>query len=275
MTSEMDNREWLDDYMSLKQVNPNNPFTVPDGYFEELHQHIVSGIKLGELKNAMPANGFTLPENYFEDLGNHIKSRIAVEEILNTDNNAFTVPEKYFEDLGNNIQSRIAVEELLSTNNNAFTIPENYFEDLNNQIKSRLLVERALNNAEDTFTVPQDYFNRLNKDILNKTVNQEVVKRKSRVIRMISSTAFKYATAACIVLMVGAGILFKPFTSTVLDHNNTYLHKELSNISVSDIQGYLDQNVDANETQHVVADEGLPVNEADLKSALQDYSDNN
>jgi RNA polymerase sigma factor (sigma-70 family) len=42
MKSDMDSKEWLDDYPSLKQVIPNNPFTVPDGYFDELHQRAMS-----------------------------------------------------------------------------------------------------------------------------------------------------------------------------------------------------------------------------------------
>ena len=68
MNSERGNREWLNDYMSLKQVNPNNPFTVPDGYFDELERQIVSYIKLDELKTGSPSGGFTVPENYFDEL---------------------------------------------------------------------------------------------------------------------------------------------------------------------------------------------------------------
>ena len=51
MNRDRGNREWLNDYMSLKQVNPNNPFTVPEGYFDSLNEMILSKIRLEELKN--------------------------------------------------------------------------------------------------------------------------------------------------------------------------------------------------------------------------------
>jgi hypothetical protein len=272
MTSDMENREWLNDYEILKQVNTTNPFTVPNGYFDELNTHILSAVKLDELKNTISPDCFTVPDGYFKTLGEHIQSRIAVEEFL-AEEHGFTVPENYFEDLNSNVQSRIAVEELL-TEEHGFTVPENYFENLNTQIQSRLRIEQALINAEDTFTVPEDYFNRLNKDILNQTVNQEIVKRKNNVIRMFSSTAFKYATAACVILMVGAGVIFKPFNTTI-NHNDTFLHKQLSVVPSDDIQSYLQETVDGNDTQHAVSDEDLPVNDESLKSALQDYVNDN
>ncbi|WP_299497952.1 hypothetical protein [Mucilaginibacter sp.] len=239
----MENKEWLDDYLSLKQVSTTNSFTVPDGYFDGLKERIISGIKLDEIKNTTPLDGFTIPENYFEDLSSTIKSKINIETILNPENTGFTVP-------------------------------ANYFEELKGKIQNRLLIEKAVNNAEDTFTVPLNYFSQLNKNILNKTVNRDVVKSKSAMIRMISSTAFKYATAACVILMLGTGIFFRMQSPTAI-HDRSFLHKELSVVPVNEIQSYLDENVDANETQHTVTDENLPVNAADLKAALQDYTDNN
>jgi hypothetical protein len=245
MTNDMENREWLDDYLSLKQVNPNNPFTVPDGYFNELNERILSAIKLEELKNTIPADCFTVPDNYFENLSG-------------------------------NIQSRIAVECVLDKEGAHFAVPENYFEDLNSRIKSHVLVEEALNRSEDTFTVPQNYFEQLNKNILSKTVNQHQVKRRGTIIKMFSSTAFKYATAACIILMAGAGIFLKQAISPpTAAHNSTFLHQQLSTVPVDAIQSYLDQTVDANDTQHTVADEDLPVNDADLNNALQNIEDKN
>lgn len=273
MTSDMENREWLDNYTSLKQVNTNNPFTVPNGYFDELGERIITSVKFDELKNKLSPDGFAVPPNYFEELSDKIQSRLIIEDALNAENHGFTTPENYFEELNNNIQSRVAIEDALSTDA-GFTVPENYFNELSSKMQSRLVVEQALNGADDTFTVPQDYFSELNKKILNKTVNQDIVKRKGAVIRMISSTAFKYATAACLVLMLGTGIFLRQFTSATAEHDRSFLHTQLSNVSVDEIQSYLDENVDANDTQHTVADENLPVNDADLKAALQDYTNN-
>jgi hypothetical protein len=303
MASEKENKEWLNDHTLLKQVNNSNPFTVPDSYFSGLDERIRSAIKLDELKNSIspdcftvPENYFenlsnniqsrlaveevldktpeslTVPENYFENLSNNIQSRIAVEELLNAEDTGHTVPANYFDELSNNIQSRIAVEELLNTEDAGLTVPANYFEELSSKIQSRLVVEEALVNAEDTLSVPQGYFAELNQNILNKTVKQEPVKQKGAVIRMLSSTAFKYATAACLILTIGVGVLLK-LESPEAVHDRSFLHKELSAIPVSDIENYLEQNVDVGDTQHTVTSENLSVSPDELKAALQDYTD--
>ncbi len=255
----------------LKSSIPTDGFTVLENYFEELSNNIQSRIAVEEALD-ITATGLTVPDNYFENLSNNIQSRITVEEALNTEENGFTVPANYFEELSNNIQSRIVVEELLNTETTGLTVPANYFEGLSNKIQSRLVIEEALVNAENTLTVPEGYFNKLNKDILNKTVNQSIVKRKSVVIRMVSSTAFKYATAACFLLMIGTGV-FLQMQSPEAIHDRSFLHKELSAIPVTDIQDYLEENVDGGDTQHTVTSESLPVSADDLKAALQDYTD--
>ena len=238
----MENREWLNEYSALKQVDQTNPFTVPDGYFSELDERITAAIKLDELKNNISPDFFTVPQNYFEELSG-------------------------------NIQSRIVIEAKLDAENTGFTVPADYFEDLSAQIKSRVFVEEALNDTSEKFTVPQNYFAELNKNILNKTANRETVKRKGAVIRFITSNAFKYATAACIILTIGAGVFFRPSAGTTSSHENSYLHKQLSSLPADEIQGYLQLNVDANDAQHTVSAEGIQVNDNDLKAALQEYAD--
>jgi len=224
----MENRDWLNEYVSLKHVNANNPFTVPDGYFNGLSERIVAGIKLDELKSKTPLDGFTVPENYFEELSSNIQSRINIEKVLNTENAGFTVP-------------------------------ENYFEELNAQITSRIFVEEALAGSTETLAVPQDYFNQLNKKILNKTVTAAPpVKRKGAVIRLLSSTAFKYATAACLTIMVGTGVLLQTAFSPKAVHNRSYLHKELSKVPVDELQEYLQLNAESTATD-----------DPDLENAVQ------
>ncbi|WP_214071580.1 hypothetical protein [Mucilaginibacter sp. dw_454] len=298
----MENKEWLNDYEQLKRISTTNPFKVPEGYFNELSDRINMAIKLDEMKNTISPDHFTVPQNYFENLADNIQSRIVVEELLNLENTGLTVPEDYFNELSSNIQSRIAVEEALLNSDEGLTVPEGYFETLNdniqaqltvaelmmadsgltipegyfenlsNSIQSRIAVEEVMAGTTDTFTVPEGYFNRLNKEILNQTVNKDVVKRKGAVIRMLSTNAFKYATAACLVLMVGGGVFLKVESPEAI-HDRSFLHKELSTIPVSDIQNYLEQNMDGSDTQHTVATEDLSVNTDDLKAALQDYTD--
>jgi hypothetical protein len=249
MNSERGNREWLNEYMSLKQVNPNNPFTVPEGYFDESEQQIVSFIKLDALKTGAPSQGFTVPENYFEELSD-------------------------------NIHSRINIEEALDKEITGFEVPEGYFEDLSQQIQSRIMVGEALNEPAETFAVPQDYFNQLTENILNKTTNQpetakpEVIKQKGIVRRLFAAPAFKYATAACLTLAVGATIfLSQSSNNAVVSHDSTFLHKSLSAIPVNDIQNYLQLNIDASDDARTLIDESKQVDADNLSNDLQDELD--
>ncbi|HTE00023.1 MAG TPA: hypothetical protein VK668_12095 [Mucilaginibacter sp.] len=241
MNSDRGNREWINDYMSLKQVNPNNPFTVPEGYFDELEQQIVSYVKLDDLKKSAPEQGFTVPENYFEDLSSTIKARISVEEALDKEDNNFTVP-------------------------------EGYFENLSQQIQSRILVEETLGQQAETFTVPENYFAGLTESILNKTVNEQPVQQKGVVRRLFASAAFKYAVAACLTLAVGGTIFLSRTPATIAVDNHSFLRQSLSAISVDDIQSYLQSNLDPTDT-HTLTDDGK-VNADNLtKDELQDYLD--
>ncbi|GAB2975705.1 hypothetical protein GCM10027049_07920 [Mucilaginibacter puniceus] len=240
MTSDIGNREWLNDSEPLKRVNPNNPFTVPDSYFNELNERIVSGIRLNDLKQNSQQE-FTVPENYFNELSGNIMSRIKIDQALN-------------QSFG-------------------FTTPNNYFEDLTAQIQSRVKVEEALVGAEETMTVPDGYFERLNKNILNKTVNQDIIKRKTIVRRMFNSPIFKYATAACLLAIVGGGVFFKSSSDPVKKHRTSYLHQELLNVSEQEMESYLRLYADGNEALHIIKANDLSVNDAQIQSDLNTYID--
>jgi len=299
----MENRDWLNDYMSLKQINPANPFTVPAGYFDDLEARIMSRKNLEDIKNnareggfTVPENyfdelasniqsrvtieaaingeaGFTIPENYFDELTSNIQSRIAIETAINEDA-GFAVPEGYFDKLTSSIQSRIAIESAVESEETGFAVPEGYFEIFAEQVQSRIAIEEELGEPSVAFTVPDGYFAELSNNILSKTVNQEsIVKRSGIVRRMFHSTAVKYATAACFAVAIGGGILLNQGSNPVNDHKNSFLHKQLSDLPVSDIKNYLQLNVDAGDTQQTVATDSAQVNDADLKNALQNYVD--
>ncbi len=236
----MENKDWINDYMSLKQVSNADPFTVPAGYFDDLADRIVSRKNLDEFKNNTPSEGFTVPENYFEELTANIQSQIAIENAVNN------------EDMG-------------------FTVPDGYFDNLEQQIKSRILVEETLGAPVENFTVPQGYFEQLNKNILNKTVKAN---KNGIIIKLFASASFKYATAACFALVIGGGILLNELTdSSINDHKSSFLHKQLSSVPIADIKSYLQLNDDAGDTQQTVVTEGAPVDENNLKNALQNYLD--
>jgi hypothetical protein len=151
-------------------------------------------------------------------------------------------------------------------------VPVNYFEDLSINIQSRLVVEDAVANSADTFTVPPGYFEHLSKKISNKTVNEDIVKSKGAVIRIMSTRIFKYATAACVLLTIGAGVFFQ-IQAPKSAHDSSFLHKQLSDIPVTDIQDYLNENVDGGDTQNALTSESLHISPSELEAALEDYTE--
>lgn len=238
----MENKDWLEEYMSLKQVNPANPFEVPAGYFDDLGDRIVALRNLDELKDKGFSDGFEVPPNYFEELTGNIQSRITIE-------------------------SAMADEP-------GFAIPEGYFDDLQQQIESRIFVEEALNGPVEQFAVPEGYFEKLNKSILDKTVNLDTVSREKVksggiVRKLYASNFFKYATAACVTLALCGGILLSELTGSVVEHKGTFLHKELSQVPVDDIRSYLELNGDMTEAQQTEAIGDEAIDDQQLENALQ------
>ena len=308
----MENKDWLNDYELLKQVSRANPFTVPDGYFDNLSDRIMALKNIRIYRENNPGDGFTIPPNYFEDLASNIQSRrvigdaagkadagfivpdgyfevlasniesrIALEEALDKENAGFVVPEGYFEVLASNLQSRIALEEL-KEEEAGFSVPEGYFHELASAIQSRIAVEEAIGEPSGMFAVPEGYFEQLSSSILDKTVNAEKIVRLKPVVnnnrgaivrKLFSSTAFKYATAACFAVAIGGGVLLTQIGNEPNDHQHSFLHKQLSTVPINDIKSYLQLNVDAGDTQQTMATEGANVNDEDLKDALQSYAD--
>jgi hypothetical protein len=254
MKSDMDNKEWLNDYPLLKQVAQNNPFKVPDGYFDELHQRTISRAILDGV-NA--ETGFTVPENYFEEMQANLQSRINIEGTINNNTTGFTVPAGYFEDMQANLQSRINMEAALNNTTGDFTVPDNYFEDQHQQINSLIAVEELLNGQPQGFTVPDNYFDNLQNAILSKTAEaretvKPAAKRGGIVRRMFTSGAFKYATAACLVLGIGTTVFLNTYESPQARHNRSYIHKALVNVPDEDIIDYLQAHMDAADTRSLM-----------------------
>lgn len=251
----MDNREWLDDYLSLKQVNQNNPFTVPDGYFEEFAQRAASRAFIDGV-NGNAGDGFTIPEDYFNTLKGNLQSRIAIEAALQNSTPGFTVPNDYFSTMQDNLQSRINIEDALNHTTGDFTVPDDFFEDQHQQIISMVAVNEILEHEQEGFTIPENYFEDMQKAIISKTTDspaEKAVKQKPGIVRrMFTSGAFKYATAACLVLGVGGTIFLNRYESPNAVHQRSYIHKALSQVSDADIIDYLQTHLDAADTKSLM-----------------------
>jgi hypothetical protein len=293
MSNETENREWLNEYPALKQLNPANAFKVPVHYFDEMEGRVMDEICLAQFKQEHPQDGFVLPVGYFDQLTGNIESRVAIEQLLNTGegftvpeayfdqltqninsriaidealnaDKIFTVPEGYFEGLTQNINSRIAIDELLNAEQ-GFIVPESYFEDLSQNIEGRIAVEELLN-QEQGFSVPVNYFENLEARILQSTVGTPAPAKQNKVVvrTLWATNTFKYATAACFSLFVGAAILMSEFNNTAI-HNRSDVHKALSKVSASDIESYLQLNSDA----PTILENSDPNNLSNLSDAVE------
>ena len=238
MKSDIDNKEWLDDYMSIKQVNPNNPFITPVGYFDELHQKTMA--------------------------------RAALDE-LGAKGEGFTVPADYFEEMRAKLQSRINIEAALENTTGGFTTPENYFDNLQQQIVSRAAVEEVLNGQPEGFIVPENYFDNLQNAIIAKTARPGLRKPRGVVRQMLTSGVFKYALAACFTLAIGGTLLFKQQQSPLAVPKGFYIQKALSNVPDEDIINYLQMHMDAADTRGIM-EEASQINTGDVDAGeLENY----
>lgn len=89
-----------------------------------------------------------------------------------------------------------------------FSVPENYFDQLNQDIQTRISVEKLKDlSNHNGFEVPELYFQQLNVKI-NKRIMEDQGVKESKVIHLWHSDLFKYATAACFILIAAFGLYF-------------------------------------------------------------------
>ena len=110
MNENIENNDWINEAPALAAMGKRNPFSVPDGYFENCDEAIFSAVYFDGLKQKTSDNNFEIPQNYFEDLTERIQTRIALSEMPKAEN-AFGVPENYFDTLQSRIADKIAASE--------------------------------------------------------------------------------------------------------------------------------------------------------------------
>lgn len=110
MNDNIENNDWMSEAPVLAAMEKHQPFSVPDGYFENSEEAIFSAVFLDGLKQQTSNNTFEVSQHYFENLAERIQTQIALSEIPKAAK-AFTVPENYFDTLQSRITERIAVLE--------------------------------------------------------------------------------------------------------------------------------------------------------------------
>jgi hypothetical protein len=111
----------------LQEISPvvasigiQNPYSVPQDYFNSLAESVLLHVQLSQLRNTATATPFSVPEGYFENLAGSILS--------NTRNG----------DRKNEVQEELsAIAPLLNTihKGNTFSVPHDYFEKFSVPVK--------------------------------------------------------------------------------------------------------------------------------------------
>jgi len=96
---------WKQEAPYLASLQKENPFSVPEKYFNELPELINGGLYADKLREVIPMSGFTVPEAYFSELQNRISIETEIISKLQNfpKNEGHQTPDLYFEKL----QSRI------------------------------------------------------------------------------------------------------------------------------------------------------------------------
>ncbi|RYE22019.1 MAG: hypothetical protein EOP42_25040 [Sphingobacteriaceae bacterium] len=200
-----EHNNWLNEYPLLQKTGKETFFKVPNLFFEEQQENILSAVFVENLKQKTPADGFTVPANYFENLQDQILSAVNLEEMRSQQEPVIKSSE-FFEEQQNIIAARIKINQF-AENGTGFTTPANYFENLSDRINQKTGI---------------------------KTVSQP-----AKIKTLFTKAAWKYATAACIAVAVVTGVGVKKYQAA---HN---IQTQLSDLPDADIETYLDIHADS------------------------------
>lgn len=217
-----------------------NPFSVPDGYFETSASCITSNIAI-DRKASSSDRPFSVPDNYFEQLTSVISTKISEQYLRDAvEETGFDLPQGYLEESARQIQSRIRLESVQPSEQNAFSIPEpsqqTYFESLSARIMDKVQQEQPLEKATPVVQIPS-------------RASQKGGLRWSR-----------YAAAACILAVMSIGVYFGlDATKSSVESETIIVNKlaataadidqevHLKEISDEELFEYLAQSTDAND----------------------------
>ncbi|TCC95837.1 hypothetical protein [Pedobacter hiemivivus] len=112
MDNQEENNDWKKEAPILAGLSVHHPFSVPEGYFEELPLRISNAVYLEKIKTKVAESGFTTPINYFNELREDINAALLKEKIKAAvpEGHDYAVPANYFEQLQSNILSKTIYE---------------------------------------------------------------------------------------------------------------------------------------------------------------------
>jgi len=113
MKTDVENNEWKAEAPYLASLQKENPFRVPEQYFDALPESIANSVYLNELKEEIDVTGFTVPDEYFSSLHSRILAETS-ESVLNSlpVSDGYNVPDQYFQTLQSKILAKTTALEL-------------------------------------------------------------------------------------------------------------------------------------------------------------------
>jgi hypothetical protein len=157
---------------TLTNIDTQNVYIVPDGYFENLSSKVLNRIKALEAKN-------TAEElDYLSPVLNSISRQMP-----------YAVPAGYFEELEERLMQSVR--------------ERSDYQTVKEEIESLSPILSGLN-KKMPYSIPQDYFENLKAVSINTNTQS-----KAKVVSMVSRKRFHYAAAAIIVGVIAlTGFLF-------------------------------------------------------------------
>jgi hypothetical protein len=269
---------------TLATITPQNPYTVPVGYFDGLTARVLNRIKAMEAINAVEELGYlspalssiskqlpySVPQGYFEGLAKKAIQSISESSDYQTANEEmetlspllnglnkempYAVPQGYFEGLADK-----ALQSVSGINDH-----QTAREEL--AILSPLLSGLK---KEMPFSVPQGYF-----ESLSDNISREESKPAAKVISITSRKWFRYAAAAVVIgIVVTTGLLFlgggekEPGGKALAKFTRDV--KKMDDTQKDNLIDFIDAGMNGDETAQVSID-----NKTDeVKNLLQGISD--
>ena len=188
---------------SLANANSHNTYRIPDGYFDNLVEQVLSRIK------ALDADDAAEELNYLSPLLNSISKKTP-----------YSVPVGFFDDLAENV---------IASEKDDYQNPAEELETLSPLLSGL--------KKEMPYSVPQGYF-----EELNKTINTEAIKPATKVISITRQKWFRYAAAAVVIGFVAiAGLLFINKNNPAGDADpGTIVNKMMKKVSTEDIDHFVE-----------------------------------
>ena len=235
-------------------------------------------------------NYFSLPDDYFDNLSENILTHIFIESLPS--DNPYTVQAEYFENLPEVVLEKIQLEKSISFKNNTekrpYFIPDGYFNNLADNILNKIKNSSAdsvqseleeispfLSQLSKTnvYSVPKNYF-----DKSDPLAAVSSLQPPAKIISIGSKTRtwLNYAVAACIAaVLFGGGYIYlfnKPKNDVISSLPKMDVQKAISVLSDDEIANYLKDNNNIAVYTNAVND-NEQIQNIDIENLLNNVSD--